>query len=228
MAITLTQATTATETASTVSTTRRFASGTAAGALLVLVYGNRTAGSNITGVSDPVNGAWTRADGLDDGSRESAIYYCPNAGALTSTTDVTITFDATGTVQIAMAEFAGVATASPLEDTATNPNTGVTSHSHGSCVQTSVGVFVTIAVEATGYTETVASGFTELQSGAAGSRIWTQYRITASPETETGTFTTTGSATTACVIATFKEASGGGGGSSIVPIVMGHFRRRKL
>jgi hypothetical protein len=193
-----------------------------AGSLLVATIVCRD-GTDITGVSDTVNGAWSVAlkTGASSG-RRAAIYYRMNSGAGSLTVTVTLAASETA-LSFAVSEWSGIATTSALDQSNEATNFGATSHSHGSITTTGAGVIITSAGLNSNLTETVAGGFTEINNG---SRAWAQYKISSGVETTTGAFTTAGSGDSTTVIANFLNASGGGGGSGI-PRFMAINRRRR-
>ena len=97
------------------SMTVSYTSGVGAGHLLVGMF--RASGT--TAVSDPLNGAWTKAVGASDGI--NSLWY--RAGASAGATTVTVSGTSSGSIRAVIAEYSGVATSAPLDGTACNTGT---------------------------------------------------------------------------------------------------------
>ncbi|MGA8014861.1 MAG: RHS repeat-associated core domain-containing protein, partial [Candidatus Dormiibacterota bacterium] len=99
-----------------------FPQGVRAGDLLVLALTTNDSGTDpITGVSDTLNGSWTRAKSEAYGNGHVDLYYFQGSAAGPDT--VTI---AGGSAAITIAEYAGVASTSALDQVAGNSGTGTT------------------------------------------------------------------------------------------------------
>ena len=99
-----------------------FPQGVKAGDLLVLALTTNDSGTDpITGVSDTLNGSWTRAKSEAYGNGHVDLYYFQGSAAGPDT--VTI---AGGSAAITIAEYAGVASTSALDQVAGNSGTGTT------------------------------------------------------------------------------------------------------
>jgi hypothetical protein len=95
-----------------------YGSSVTAGHLLVGMV--RVAGT--TSVSDPLNGAWTKAVGASDGV--NAIWYKANSKA--GSTSVTASGTTSGPIRAVIADYSGIATSAPLDGTACSTGTGTT------------------------------------------------------------------------------------------------------
>lgn len=186
----------------------------------LLVCGICSAG-NITQVSDSVNGNWTKAvdeDGLGGTEAYTEIWYFANTGAGTPTVSFTGGFD--GFESMAIAEYSGVATASPLDQTqhafdasgTTHPDTGNTATTT-QADELLIGVFGNPGSR----TITPGDSFTERYDETSNSRaVWLGDKIVSA----TGAYKASGTSSStgerwAATIATFKAAGGG----EVVPIL---------
>jgi hypothetical protein len=88
----------------------------ASGDLLVGWFAEYNAPGSLQ-VSDPVNGAWTRAPGAQtfSGTGDIALYYVANSRASAGGLAVTVTAPGAAYLEAAVAEYSGVATTSPLD-----------------------------------------------------------------------------------------------------------------
>lgn len=77
-------------------------------------------------VSDNVNGAWTRADGIQfgNGTGDIALYYLANSKPAPAGLTVTVAAGAAAYFQGSLAEYSGVATVAPLDKFATGTGSG--------------------------------------------------------------------------------------------------------
>jgi len=107
--------------ASTVGSSLTLPKAVTAGDLLVAgITTNDTGTDPVTGVSDPVNGAWTRATSLAYGNGHVDLYYLQNskAGSLT----VTLAGSAGGALTVA--EYSGIATSAALDQLSSATGSG--------------------------------------------------------------------------------------------------------
>ena len=91
-----------------------------AGDLLVGWIAEYNAAGQVT-VSDSANGAWTRspaAEAFSNGTGDIALFYLPGSAASEGGLTVTITAPASAYLQGAIAEYTGVATSGPLDQSA--------------------------------------------------------------------------------------------------------------
>lgn len=86
----------------------------------LLVAGITTGGSQVSGVSDSLNGAWTAASSLAYGNGYEDLYYLQNSKAGT----VTVTVAGSGALTVA--EYSGVAATAALDQVAGGSTTGST------------------------------------------------------------------------------------------------------
>ena len=195
----LVQATGATETAASTSLTANFAAPTATGHLLVLsasVYSGAT--SHITSVTDSGGNTWTRIGAyfVSGHNSNGEMWYAANAKAATS-----VVVNTTNAVIASMAvqEFSGISTTSPLDVSAGTSNTS-TAASSGSVTPTAATDLVVgfVAGHANAQAMSVGAGYTaqaqQTSSGPSPSiaSVVTGYKVltTASAQTFTGSFTT--------------------------------------
>jgi len=211
----LVQATGANETAASTSLTANFAAPTGAGHLLVLSASLYTgATSPITSVTDSGGNTWTRVGAffVSGHSSDGEMWYSANAKATSS-----VVVHTTGTVVTAMAvqEFSGVATTSPLDVSTGTSNTS-TAASSGSVTPTASTDLVVgfVAGHTNAEAISVGAGYTaqaQQTSTAAGSTpasVVTGYKVltTASAQAFTGSFGT--AMYWAAGIAGFKAGTG--------------------
>jgi hypothetical protein len=184
----LVQSGSGTESAASTSLSGSFPTATTAGDLLVLSASQYTGATNhITSVTDTAGNTWTRIGAGYDVSghnSEGEMWYSPSAG---STTTVTVHTASAATISFEVQEFAGVASASPLDvDTGTsNTSTAASSGSVTSTVANELVVgFVAghnnaeaISVTSPGYTSQAE------QTSSTGSiaTVITGYQVLASP-----------------------------------------------
>jgi PKD repeat protein len=86
----------------------------------LLVAGITTGGSQVTGVSDSLNGAWTAASSLAYGNGYVDLYYLQDSRAGTDTVTVA------GSAALTVAEYSGVASTAALDQVASGSTTGST------------------------------------------------------------------------------------------------------
>jgi PKD repeat protein len=84
----------------------------------LLVAGITTGGSQVTGVSDSLNGAWTAASSLAYGNGYVDLYYLQDSRAGTDTVTVA------GSAALTVAEYSGVASTAALDQVASGSTTG--------------------------------------------------------------------------------------------------------
>ena len=108
------------------STTVTLAQPVGAGDLLVGWFSQYKVAGNV-GVSDNVNGAWTRSPAaLPFGSSgDNAMYYRPGSAASASGLTITVTAPSAAYLQGTVAEYSGVATSSPLDSVAVGSGVSV-------------------------------------------------------------------------------------------------------
>jgi fibronectin type 3 domain-containing protein len=207
----LVQATGAIETTASTSLTANFSNPTSAGHLLVLSAGIYTgATSPITSVTDSGGNTWTKigAFSVPGHYSDGEMWYVANAKAATS-----VVIRTTGSVVAAMAlqEFSGVATTSPLDVSTGTSNTS-TAASSGSMMPTASTDLVVgfVAGHNNAQAISVGAGYsaqaqqTSSAAGASTASVVTGYKVltSASAQTFTGSFTT--AMYWAAGIATFK------------------------
>jgi IPT/TIG domain len=190
-------------------------SGVAAGHLLTcaITYGNP--GGTTLAVSDNINGAWSVAGSVHFStgiSQTTALFYLANSKA--GTTTITGKPGSAGEYgAMDCQEWSGVATSSPLDQTAEQDGT-TANPSSGSVTTTASGELILGDLE-NGYSPSAGSGFTLLNtdtSPGTGSGLNTEYRIQASAGAAAATWTLATTTWTAQV-ATFKSSTGTGGGT---------------
>jgi PKD repeat protein len=86
----------------------------------LLVAGITTGGSQVTGVSDSLNGAWTAASSLAYGNGYVDLYYLQDSRTGTDTVTVA------GSAALTVAEYSGVASTAALDQVASGSTTGST------------------------------------------------------------------------------------------------------
>lgn len=219
MAITLVQ------NAAAVSDAVAFGSANTAGNFLVAMV---QTSSTISGVSDPTNGAWTKAVELDNGGTlmSTAIWYLPNcAGGVAPTVTAANGFGGSF-CHIAIAEYSGIATSSPLDQTQGFDTSGSQSGtpSSGLTPTTSQASELLIGVISNQSALTISwdAGWTkeyeDTSAGAGRAMTWADQTVSS-----TGTYKASGTISPAvtgwqAVIATFVTAGGGGGTNVTVPV----------
>lgn len=195
--------------------TLQWAANNGAGNLLIAAITTYN-GSHTVTVSDGTNGSYTQAGGYSTapvgGGRVSIWYIANCAGSVQPT--VTVTPDSASFVTIALHEFSGVATSTPLD--ATNPHNGstTTTPTTGTCTA-AAGELVFAAFQSgnnPGVGTTVASPFTILLDSAnpGSGPLVAAYDVNAAgSEGATWTCNTTGNY--AALAASFKPAGAAGG-----------------
>ncbi|MGA8015886.1 MAG: RHS repeat-associated core domain-containing protein [Candidatus Dormiibacterota bacterium] len=114
-------------TGTTSSTSLAFSQGVRAGDLLVLALTTNDSGTDpITGVSDTLNGSWTRAKSEAYGSGHVDLYYYQGSAAGPDTVSI-----AGGSAAFTIAEYAGVASTSALDQVAGHASVNTSTLSAG-------------------------------------------------------------------------------------------------
>lgn len=177
----------------------------------------------MTGVSDGVNGAWSKI--LDLGTTTAVqpnVWHFHNSGALSSGATITLSKAAAGNRPFAWVVFAltSIATSSAVDQQATNSGTG-TSMPSGTTGTTTQADEIAVAFYAlddnvaitpsVNYTEIGEAG---VDGGASGTpHIQCSYRVLSATGAQSETSTrAAGTVTFRSAIVTFKGAGGGGGG----------------
>lgn len=164
--------------------------------------------ATISSVAGSTNGAFAQAGTHQtDTTTRSAIYYFENATGGAET--ITVTTGASVVAYVNVSAWTGIRTSGSLDQNNGASNASGTSHSHGSITTTGAGVIVTASAQSGVAAETVSSGFTALTNAAA--RDYFQYKISASPETTTATYTTDASVATTGKIANFLDVAASSG-----------------
>lgn len=211
MGITFVQQTTVNS--ATAITNTRTLTGVAAGNILQVDIGNRTATTLPTDISDSVNGAWPLVDGTDGHGRGHAsvgisqgCYFFRNSGA--GNPLITVTFAGSVTSLMKATELHPDNAASvTLEDFAHADNVAATTHSTGTVDTAGTGILLTGNTAGSSLTETVAAGYTAKSDD--GLRMWTQYQVRASGVSgHDGAHTTSAGGDSVGVIIALTDAAG--------------------
>lgn len=195
-----------------------------AGNLLVLLAAGRVTGT-VSSVTDTKGNTWT-VDKTASSGTSVCLGVCStlqDAGALTTTDTITVTFSGSSTCAAwLLEEFFGFSTGAAADQTATDgASTNVTSGDTGTTSATSQAVELAIAgICLSGAAGTVTKGsylsFTTAQKNSdnsgTGRAVAGGYKILAATGTQIETFTwPTGAAYTG-IVATYTTSAGGGGG----------------
>lgn len=184
-------------------------------------------GADITSVSSDNGGALSVVfkSGATSG-RRVALYELLNVAS--GTHNITVDLPAAdANLGVVLLEVSGTATTGTgnvlgtgnVGGTAEQQNSGATSHPCATTITSpGAGMLICVAALNSNLTETVASGYTQINNG---SRWWAQYKVTAG-ETSSGTFTTGSSGDSTAAMYFIADAAGGGG--SIAPKVE-HYKR---
>lgn len=198
-------------------------SATTAGNLLVAVVSASRAGlSGVPTITPPAG--WTEAvtqacDSVSGVDRRTSIYYKANAASESGAKTWTCTtHTGVASLGVVMAEFSGIATSSPLDQSTGTADTSTTATtcSTGTTGSTTQADELAVAAYQGGSTLGSPSNSFAIQDQTAGANFIALATKTLSA---TGTVTTsatysTGSSNAGCV-ATFKAAAGGGGGGTV-------------
>lgn len=185
----------------------------AAGDLIAIIVYNRDL-NDITSVSDGVNSGYTCPDGLDqnDGSRRIHACYFINSGAGTVTPVVTHSANSRVELNYQVWHPTGTVT---FDASVEGTNTATTSHVTPTLNTGSTAALVLCGVGASSAlgAATAGSGFTALTDGDA--RLIGQYDISSVASIATTCpITSTNSAASVAIGASFLDSGGGGGGGS--------------
>ncbi len=180
-----------------------------AGSCLVLSIATRN--SILTGVTDSAGNTWTAGPKVSSSTTTRIeIWYVVNAAAITS---VTSAFPSSQCVNM-LAEFSGVASATPLDQSTSNANASGTTCNTGSITTTNpddVLVAAACAIAARTLTLDAGPGFTQLDNvadtGSAGERGANAYKIVGSTGTYNNTWTLDTAAVSAGAILALKAAA---------------------
>jgi hypothetical protein len=102
-----------------------FASAVTAGSLLTVNFRHATS-ITVAGVSDSVNGAWTKAADVAMGGYTHDCWYLKNAGA--GATTVSVDLSGAASFQYELNEWAGRDASTPIDDSETGTLSGATTH----------------------------------------------------------------------------------------------------
>lgn len=198
------------------SLTLAFTSNVTAHSTLVTFARNLAASGNITGVSDNVNGAWTKRFSQAEESNSVGLdcWYFLNAAA--GATTVTITQTVGGTMRWAIAEGAVSATGVAAVDTSASNKDDVSSTavSSGNITTANAVEWIVAGVGcSTDLTFTVGSGYTlrETPPTNGTGRMALEEQTTSSSGTYAGTFTLSTSLAWAAGVIAFKDTAVTGG-----------------
>ncbi len=195
---------------------KAFTSNVTAGSLLVCAVRFGTVGGTYT-ISDNLNGAWTKDKTqliATDGDTVIVASFPNSAGGAIT---VTANDGASGNqIYLAIAEFSGVATTSPVDGTPAGNNATGTSATSNNVTPTQSGdlIFGACGV-ANSNTFTQGAGFTFLDDAATGGHLADEYQILAGSGATAATFTLGASDEYGCIAVAYKVA--GSGGTSITP-----------
>ena len=141
MAIAFVQEAGATETAT--STTLAVTISTTAGNCLAAFVALGHSSASVSGIADTAGNTWAKAVGVAVRNPDAEIWVALDAAAVTS---VTVTASATVTMVVAVQEWSGVATASAVDQTATDNSAGSTAFSSGTTATTTQADEVAVAI----------------------------------------------------------------------------------
>jgi len=166
---------------------------------------------SISSITDTKGNTYTLAVGPTTFSgAASAIYYAKNiAAAAAGANTVTVTFSAaTGTPDLRVAEYSGVATTNPLDVTAVSTGTSATSNS-GSATTTNANVLLIGSNAVLSGTQSAGTGYTSRQISLYDGNIL-EDRIVSATGAYSATATLSSSAAWIMQMAAFKAATSGG------------------
>jgi hypothetical protein len=175
------------------------------GSLLVCVLSCSTTGLTL-GVSDSVNGAWTQAVATTNANATVGIFFfAGNASAAKPT--VTCTQSGTGSMRFALEEWAGIATTSALDQTASaTPGSGTSPSSGNTSATTVANELVIGGISGASGTPTITAGGSATLDLNLTGRLGMEYQIVSSTGAQSAAFTYGTADFGAVVCATFKAA----------------------
>ena len=189
-----------------------------AGDLLVGWFAQYNAPGQVS-VSDNVNGNWTRSVSESfSGSGDIALFFLPNSGSAPQGLTITITSSGPTYLQSSAAEYAGIATSNPLDQSALNNGTG-TSVNTGATSAVPAGELVFSALTTGGSPGSVAPGTSQgaaftARAGTASGTAYEEDVLSATVGAQEGTATLGAATNWYAVVATFVAASGSSGGGT--------------
>ncbi len=171
-------------------------------------------------VSDNVNGAWTRgpSETFTSGTGDIALFFMPNSAAAPQGLTITVTSSASTYLQSSAAEYSGVSTVNPLDQSAVNEGNG-TSVSTGLTTAVPAGEMVYSALTTGGSPGSVTPGSSQgatytARATSSGGVVYEQDILSATAGAQQGTATLGTATDWYAVVATFTPASGSSGGGT--------------
>lgn len=213
-------------------TTLAYSSSVTAGNFLAVTHAHWEANSRtITTPTDTLSHTYVgmtaeQNSGVSVHLRSFYVANC-SGGANTVTFDISTTD--TGDLTVVVAEFSGVVTVSPLDQTNVGAGTGtaVATSATATTAQADELLWGGLAYEGNDTTILETTGYSIVQENEGGSTnmpIGTEYKVVAATGAYTANWTLGLSRTWIAHIATFKAVVAGG--ASVVPIIMNYYRRR--
>lgn len=184
---------------------------------------NDVANTNpVTSVTDANSNPWVRVGGTRTSTDNLDIWYCKDLNATGVAIGVGANFGTTPNFPYAAyAEFSGLSTSSPLDQTATGTGTGgtITSGAFTTVTDANQVLVAAAQVSAIGTTWTAGSGYT-LSATHADNVIVLEYKIVAAQQSgvTAAASSTDSTSAKAIVVATFGDGAGGigAGGSTLL------------
>ncbi len=218
MAYSFVQGATGSNNAATTSLGVAFSASVAAGDLLICAvtsYNSTAAGTDIKSVSDSLNGTWTKIASIKLGTGNTwlDLWYFPNAAAGATTPTVNLASGDTYQCYVAIGEYAGIATATPLDQSLSANGSG-TAYSVGPTAAISAANELVLgAFGNLGYAFTAGTGFTfeeqlVLRNGTDNGGVGFEDMAASSTAGQTATASAATSGNWGTVVAVFKLASG--------------------
>lgn len=192
--------------------------GTVAGNLLIAAFGLNSSNDIVTSVNGSVNGDYTRATWIGGTSTGIHVYYKENGAGGTEV--LTVTLSVIKTINCALLEYSGMATAGALDqaDGRQQPGAGNTSTDGDvgpTVITTTNGQLIFGNILDTNGSSTVftaGTGYTGREAGLAGAsyRNATEDKVQTSAGSVQTTWTADGTSNYLATIATFKAAAASG------------------
>ena len=170
-------------------------------------------------VSDNVNGAWTRgpSETFTSGAGDIALFFMPNSAAAPQGLTITVTSSAPTYLQSSAAEYSGVTTVNPLDQSAVNKGSG-TSVSTGLTSAVPAGELVYSALTTGGSPGSVTPGTSQgapytARASTSSGVAYQQDVLSATAGAQQGTATLGTATDWYAVVATFVASGSSGGGT---------------
>lgn len=197
------------------STAAAWTSNTTTGNLIVVaVIYNVGIPPNVSSITDSQSNTYTRVLAKNISGRGVEVWYAKNITGGTTPT-VTVNFNTQVKPAIAMREYSGLDTVSPLDVSLSQNNSAVTSHSSGitgTTAQANELVFGAIVVPDQGVNLTAGSGYSNLaqiqNAPPNPNQVGIEDKIVAATSTQEAVFSTTSAVDSSVIVASFREAGG--------------------